>query len=287
MQVYFTPEFLQDLRESNNFRFVKQVINHVVHPDGTFREDKDDHRYHTIKNAWIRYVSKKKTAFRVIYIKTKDAVYLYRAGLHAIEDKLKGPNTLDSSMKLESAVAEQVVSVVEQQLGIFLKTYEPVLLYKVILHMSHIGHHMIYLISPFITTSILSKFHSFGRFLDRAVEEGSVVTVITRPPKEEELGAYKDLAERDILVFFSPNLHTKLYLFDVDRRTLDKGDEDVRETAILGSANLTEHGLGFDQSTANDELCYRLPPQKYTEAQQYADKLIKRSTDYETYAFKN
>jgi len=215
MNVYITPEFINDLRESDDNRFIRQVLNHVLEKDGSFKSDADDHRYQGIKDAWIRYVSKGKTAFRVIFFKKDTSIYLYRAGVHSIEDHVEEPKYLDKSIPLEKPQLRQPVYVL-RDIGNFLKTLEPRFLNKEFLSMYHIGHKEICLISPFLSLEILGKFHHFGRFLDKAIEEGTEVSLITKPPGDPDLSQYQSLDERCIFVYFLQNLHTKLYIFDIN-----------------------------------------------------------------------
>ena len=56
------------------------MLSKVLGRDGSFRLDRDDHRFHGIEDAWIRVVSRGNTAYRVIYIRRGRDVYLYRAG---------------------------------------------------------------------------------------------------------------------------------------------------------------------------------------------------------------
>src|SRR4051812_43593318 len=100
MPLHITRDFLNDLREAEDARFVRQVLNHTIAPDGTFRPDKDDHRYEGIEDAWIRYVSRGRTAYRVIFIRKGTSVFLYRAGLHSIEEKVAQPSALDLGLEV-------------------------------------------------------------------------------------------------------------------------------------------------------------------------------------------
>ncbi len=102
MPVHLTREFLNDLRVAQNTRFVREVLNHTVAHDGSFRPHRDDHRYDGIKDAWIRYVSRGTTAYRVIFIRKGPDIFLYRAGNHAVEDNLKAPDTLSGTFQCRS-----------------------------------------------------------------------------------------------------------------------------------------------------------------------------------------
>lgn len=282
MKVYITPEFINDLRESGDNRFIKQVLNHVLEKDGRFKSDADDHRYEGIEDVWIRYVSRGKTAFRVIYLKKDNLIYLYRAGTHSIEIEVKEPKYLDISIPLEKAKFRQP-AYIPRDIGYFLKTLEPRFLNKEILSMYHVGHKEILLIAPFVSFEILGKFHHFGRFLDRAIEEGAEVSLITKPPDNPELEYYLELDERCIFVYFLQNLHAKLYIFDINPSTIPDYCRGMTNAAIMGSSNLTKPGLSLDDDRSNEELCYRLPSEKYSEAYLYAKQLINKADDLKSY----
>ncbi|MFC2006549.1 phospholipase D-like domain-containing protein [Chloroflexota bacterium] len=285
MKVCITPEFINDLRESDDNRFIRQVLNHVLEKDGSFISDADDHRYEGIEDAWIRYVSRGKTAFRVIYLKKDDLVYLYRAGTHSVEIEVKEPKHLDISIPLEKAGLRQT-TYIPRDIGYFLKTLEPRFLNKEILSMYHVGHKEILLVAPFVSLEILDKFHHFGRFLDKAIEEGTEISLVTKPPGNPELARYQELDERCIFVYFLQNLHTKLYIFDINPSTVPDYCRDMTSTVIMGSSNLSKQGLSLDDDMSSEELCYRVPLEKYSEAYSYAKQLIKKADDLKAYVMR-
>ena len=291
MKVYMTPDFINDLRESEDANFVRRILNHTVNKDGVFLDDADDHRYQGIEDAWIRYVSKGAPGYRVIYIKQGENIYLYCAGKHDIERKLKPLRDMTSVIPIESVQVVQHAQWPKQwqgfDMGKLYKTSEPEYLSKVIRSMYHIGHEEIFIISPFISIELLDSKYHFGRFLDKAIEEKTVVVLITKPPEDDELGLYRRLEERDILVYFSDNLHTKLYIFNINRSTLNKYQEKMTSIAILGSANFTKVGIGFDDILAQEELCYRVPVEKFQELHDYASRIIRKSTNFQKYVMKH
>jgi hypothetical protein len=290
MRVYMTPDFINDLRESEDATFVRRVLSHTVDKDGAFLEDADDHRYHGIEDAWIRYVSKGAPGYRVIYIRKGENVYLYCAGKHDIEGKVKPLRDVTSALPVESVQVAQRAQWPRQwqgfDIGKLYKTSEPAYLSKLIKSMYHIGHEEIFIISPFISIELLNSKYHFGQFLDKAIEEKTVVVLITRPPGDDELGLYRRLEERDILVYFCDNLHTKLYIFNLNRSTLDKDQEKMTSIAILGSANFTKVGIGFDDIRAQEELCYKVPAEKFQEVHDYASRIIRKSTNFQKYVMK-
>jgi hypothetical protein len=283
MNIYFTPDFINDLRYAGDKGFARLALNHVFNDNGEFKSDPDDHRYHGVKDAWIRYVSRGRTAYRIIYIKHDNSIYLYRAGDHSIEDRLAKPKKLDNTIQVKEVKVEHDHF---YDYGDLLKNSQPLLLREVITSMYHVGHREILLVSPVISSSIFSPQHHFGRFLDKSIEEGTAVGLVTLPPKWESLKWYGELETREILVYFYENLHAKLYLFDVDDSTQNQFNRDkISKTAILGSSNLTEPGFALDGKIGNEELCYRLPVCKFEEARIYVNWLIDNSIDY--LSFKN
>ncbi len=287
MTVYMTPNFINDLRESGDPTFVRRVLNHTVDKDGGFPEDADDHRYQGIEDAWIRYVSQGAAGYRVIYIRQGKNIYLYCAGKHDIERKLKPLRGVTSIVPIESVQVARRAQWLKQwqgfDIGKFYKTSEPAYLSRLIKSMYHVGHEEIFIISPFISSELLDSKHHFGRFLDKAIEEKTVVVLITRPPGDDELRLYRRLEERDILVYFYDNLHTKLYIFNINRSTLDKEQEEMTSIALLGSANFTKVGIGFDDVRAQEELCYRVPVERFEEAHIYASRIIRKSINLQKY----
>ena len=290
MKVHITPDFINDLRDSEDANFVRRVLKHTINKDGFFLDDKDDHRYEGIEDTWIRYVSKGPPGYRVIYLKQGDNIYLYRAGKHDIEDKLRPPQNITSAIPLEQVKVAQPKQWITQwqapDLGKLYKTCEPDYLCKVLRSMYHVGHKEIFIISPFLSIELLDSKYHFGRFLDKAIEENTIVVVITKPPTDDDLSLYRKLEERYISVYFYDNLHTKLYIFNINRSTLNKYQEQMNSIAILGSANFTKVGIGFDDVPAQEELCYKVPIDMFQDIHDYAHRIIRKATDYQKYAFK-
>jgi hypothetical protein len=281
MKVYLMPEFINDLKSPVDLKLVRQVLKHTLDDDGKFITDADDHPYQGIKKAWIRVISK---GFRVIYLMYGDSIYLYRAGPHSVENRLMSPRSIDG-IPLGTASPTLSLEAITHpsDTGCLLKTTEAVFLNKEILSFYHVGHYEIILVSPFIDPGLLHRRHHFGSFLDRAVEDNTEVTLVTRPPKAEYLGMYKDLEERTIFVYFLAGLHTKLYIFNVDPLKVPEYNKTIQSKVIVGSSNLTGPGFGLDDNPPNYELCYCLPVQKYSEAYEYAKRLINKSMDFRSY----
>jgi hypothetical protein len=280
MKTKIAPEFLEDLKNALSSSFVQRVLDHVINKNGDFIEDREDHRYHGIQDAWIRYASRGKSAYRVIYIRQKESVVLYRCGLHSVEDNVVAPKLVDRAIEIETFEIRQQQRAPYDS-GALVSTGRPTLLRNFILQLTHLRHKEVVIISPYLNIEIFGKFHAFGRFLDRAIEEETVVSLITRPcGTHEQLRDFEDLEVRGINVFFHETIHAKVYLFDVDLASMSIQDESINRTALVGSANLTESGFGFKGEYCNEELCYRLPFFKYDEVREYASFLITKSDDF-------
>lgn len=153
--------------------------------------------------------------------------------------------------------------------------------------MYHVKHLEIDIVSPFLDFTLLDSKHGFGRFLDRAVEEDTIVCIVTGCDHDDGiLPTFRHLEERGINMFFVPRLHTKLYLFDVDMASRNPWQKGVDSHAIVGSSNLTSCGLGLADAEVNEELNCRLPAGMFDETRTYVARLIQGADDYKKYAFK-
>lgn len=285
MKVHLTPQFLNDLRSSDDARFIRRVLDQVFDRDGMYRPDPNDHRMRDVEDAWIRYVSAGRTAYRLIYIKKGDDIFLFRAGGHSIEDEVV---TIAVESIARGATSNPALNLTggnphHSHMGDLLKTSQPKLLSKVLHALRFVRHREIYLVSPFISEATMHSRAPFGSFIDRAIEENTAVVLVTRACESPKWNFLDDLESRGIMLHLHPSLHAKLYVFEVDSTTTGPFNCDISATAILGSANLTEQGLSLSGDGGNEELCYRLPLSQYWEAKQYAEWLIMHSTDYLTY----
>jgi hypothetical protein len=266
MPLYFSPEFIGDLQQHGDANFAKRVLQKVV--DGTeLRPDGKDHRYHGIQNAWIRYVSRGNSAYRVIYVRRGADVFLYRAGEHAIEDNLTSPGELSGipieAISAPSPAKSYDVGSQHSQISLspaaplrspLLKNFAMRYLKTALLSRRLVPHKRVTLISPFLSIELFEMSNIFGKMLFDLIGEGTEVHLITRPPSPKELGAFERLEERDLVLHFHETLHAKLFIFEIDEGRGRSHDETI---AILGSANLTQSGLAFCPR-ANEELCYEL-----------------------------
>ena len=274
--------FLMDLRENGDANFAQRVFRKVLGTNGAFRHDADDHRYHGIADAWIRYVSAGRTAFRVIYIRRQDDVLLYRAGPHSIEENLKSPphGALLVGVSDAAAVAEPAPkgALEDPHVKRFWQNGRKRLLRNFLLGRRLMPHKEILLISPYVSLSLFERPHRFGTAIDNLVEDGAKVTLVTRWPAAAELEAYRELEARGIALLFHETLHAKLYIFSV-RPDANKYRDQFHDAAVIGSANLTEMGFGFDEKNFNEELCYELPLSAHEGAMEFAYQIANDSVD--------
>ena len=291
MAVFFLPEFIADLQEHNNPHFARRVLQKTIRPDGTFREDSDDHSYQGIKNAWIRYVSRKRTAYRVIYLRQGSNTYLFRAGEHSIEDRLVKPR--EGAVEAAHPVTE-AGSHVAAALGALRAHNRPQAaappanrfkrnlpfpqINREIFSRRNLPHRDIWLVAPFVNGELFAPTARFGRFLLDQVEDGASVALITAPPKDRNIEWMEKLADRDVGIFVYPRLHTKLYcfVFDENRRYEPglRGGDRYSSLILVGSANLTSVGMALGEAQCNEELCYAVQENEIGFVEEYVAELM-------------
>lgn len=289
MGLFVCDTFLADLRNHGDNGFAKRALSKILAGNGSFRLVDDDHRYDGIDDAWIRVISRGNTAWRAIYIRRGDDVFLYRAGEHSIEDNLSAPSVSLEFRPVQSATQEaqapartwQASLPVSDQLdNRFLQNERGRLLRSFMLGRRLIPHKEVILVSPVLSFSALSSTHRFGMVLDDLMAEGSTVTLVTRPPAtKDDLQPFVDLEARGIKLAFHERLHAKLYLFEVaENAAALSGGQAVPNVAMLGSANLTEEGMGFVDPSL-EELCYELPDAAFDHALEFVLQLVHDSDD--------
>jgi phosphatidylserine/phosphatidylglycerophosphate/cardiolipin synthase-like enzyme len=283
--IRFMLQFLEDLRDADDARVVRRALDQIIDAQGEFRRDSNDHRFHGIENAWIRYVSGGKTAYRLIYIQNGSEILLYRVGGHSIEDRLQGPGSLEG-IALAPSEPFRGRSQAVRSSGLLLKTSSEPMLSKMISSLYHVGHREIWLVSPYLSESLFCRNAPFGRFLDRAMEDGAAIALITRLGEKLNTGFLEDLEARGIAVYLHPKLHAKLYIFELELSSLSQYNRDMSSMAILGSANLTEMGLSLEQPSGHEELCYRISPDQFYEAKSHAEWLANQSQDLQSVKLK-
>ncbi len=135
----------------------------------------------------------------------------------------------------------------------------------------------IWFVSPYVTPSIFERFSPLGQAVDRAIEDGTMISLFTRwCDSIEMIKFFDDLEDRNVLVYYcEESLHSKVFYFKVDFGSLSPSQitGDYRDTAILGSANLTKPGLALERAGGNLELCYRVPDVKVPEVSSYVNRI--------------
>lgn len=285
MAVHICKEFFGDLIRHGDPNFARRVLSKLVDDEGEFLADADDHRYNGIPDAWIRYVSRQRTAYRAIYIRRGNDVYLYRAGEHSIEEHLAPPSDLANAKSMADAPLPQPTE--EKQtlrLSRYLKSCQQRFLRDAILARRLIPHRSITLISPFISLSLLNKFSPIGHILDEVKSEKGSVSIITLPPKVEELEEWERLSARGFDILFHERLHAKLYIFEVDKERLGHYQQDKSSVAIVGSANMTETGWNLKRKLeSQEELCVEVDESDIDPAIEFSCYLANAATDLVTY----
>lgn len=280
MPVKLHNEFIGDLVSVGDASLAGRVLRKVFDNGGRFIDQaKEDHRYKGITDGWIRKVSK---GMRVIYIKDGTDVTLYRAGQHSVEDDLAAPNDASGYIVVESSIQEAMaggpglsvqdyarsveVAASEDEAMIATSTDRTRLLYNHVdrflygnlLGRRFLPHKDVYLISPFLTPSLLRSTDRFGQMLDELVEGGACVWLVTRPPvRGSDIAAFEDLSARRINVFFNNAIHAKVFAFVLDRDQLKPNQQASRDFVSIGSANLTQAGIN-PRGLLSDEIQYEL-----------------------------
>ena len=293
MPVFVLPQFIVDLQTHGDANFAKRVLQRTILRNGGFREDGDDHRYRGIANAWIRYVSRGKSSYRVIFIRSGTNVYLYRAGEHAVEERLVAPReeALDSAIPVADADASAakaisaIPALTEETLvkpapNRFLRNNPAPNINRAIFSRRNLPHRDIWLVAPFITPQLLLPTARFGKMLFDQVDDGASVLLITAPPRDRDTEWLERLEERDISIYFYPRLHSKLYCFVLDEnRKYERGLPDPNKLSsllLIGSANMTAAGLALSDGKWNEELCYSVPDSEIDHVETYVTNLVMR-----------
>lgn len=276
MPVFLLAEFIADLQSHDDAHFARRVLQKTLRPDGEFRSDGDDHRYEGIANAWIRYVSRRRTAYRVIYLRYGDRIYLFRAGRHRIEDRLPAPNAeaVEAAVPVPGAGPEVTATMADlsmsmaprtpaRSLNRFKRNVPAPQIKQAIFSRRNLPHKDIWLVAPFVSSALFAPTGALGKLLLDQVEDGARVTMIMAPPRDKNINWMEKLAERQVDIFVYPRLHAKLYCFIFDEaRRYEPGlrvGDCYSSLVLLGSANLTSAGMAFDERRCNEELCYAVP----------------------------
>lgn len=294
MTVFFLPDFIADLQSHNNAHFARRVLSKTLRPNGEFKPDSNDHRYHGIDNTWIRRVSGRPSSYRVIYIRIGENVYLYRAGEHNIEDRLHKPKSsrLTAAIPVTSgndnvaltvrsmSLHSEESAVTLSKLNRFRRNVPEKQIYQEIFSRRNLPHTDIWLIAPFINEKLFYPTAQFGKLLLDQVEDGAKVIIITSAPSDKNIEWMEVLAERDITIVLYPRLHAKMYcfLFDENRRYEPglRGGKNYSSLVLVGSANLTSAGIAIDDEYPNEELCYMVPEEEVSYIESYVIELMEQ-----------
>lgn len=294
MAVQILPEFIVDLQVHADPNFAKRVLQKTISRDGTFKADDDDHRYHGVDDAWIRYISRGNTAYRVIFIRKGADVYLYRAGEHSIEDNLTGPKEAAFNSALPVQLEGPVRATEDTAVPLradktapppnrLLRNNPHPEINRAIFSRRNFPHKDIWLVSPYISIELLQPTAQLGKLLFDQVEDGASVTLITTPPKDQNIEWLERLDERKVGIYFYPKLHSKLYCFVLDEnRVYERGMPDrsrMSSLLLLGSSNLTGAGLALNGARWNEELCYAVPEDELDYVERYVTELMMRGYD--------
>ena len=298
MATLLLPDFIADLQNHSAPHFARRVLKKTLHSNGSFRPDHDDHRYHGVANAWIRYVSAGQSAFRVIYIRDGDKIHLYRAGEHRVEDNLSAPK--DASVHAAVPVTEAgpdvagamaAISSIESPTALpppvnrFLRNVPTPQIGHAILSRRNLPHKDIWLVAPFVNPSLFAPTARLGKLLLEQVEDGANVVLVTSSPNDKNIHWMETLQELSVNVFVYPRLHTKLYcfVFDDDRRYERglRGSGRYSSLILMGSANLTAAGLALNDRHSNEELCYVVPEDEIGYVERYVLDLMERGYQLE------
>jgi len=277
VKVGFLRSFIRDLQEQADPNFARRVFSKIFDAAGQFRTDAEDHRYHGIQDAWIRYVSQGRAAFRVIYIRQGETILLYRAGPHSVEDNLAPPNHTETAAALEDA-STPIAEGSAREPGELICSLRTPALWQRVHSRRLVPHKEVVLVSPFLSPEILTRTAKFGRLLDDWIEDGSKVVLVTRPPLPDFFPTFADLEARGVELFFHQRIHSKLYMFEVDRPRVSYG-QTYKDLYVLGSANLTQSGFYWSRDEGNEELCYGMPSSNKDALDSYVALLAINSID--------
>lgn len=291
MPLFLLPDFIADLQEHDDAHFARRVLQKTIRPDGGFRPDSNDHPYKGIEDAWIRYVSRQRTAYRVIFLRKGENIYLFRAGEHSVEGNLTDPadGAIEAALPVNnggSAVAGALTAAPTREraaaapppVNRFKRNLPHPQIHREIFSRRNLPHKDIWLVAPYVNGELFAPTKPFGKLLLDQVEDGASVALITAPPRDKNIEWMEKLAERKVGIFVYPRLHSKLYcfVFDENRRYelgLREGER-YSSLILIGSSNLTSMGMALGDQRWNEELCYSIPENEISFVEEYVVELM-------------
>lgn len=291
MPVFLLPDFVADLQEHNDAHFARRVLQKTIRPDGSFRPDSDDHSYDGVDDAWVRYISRGRTAYRVIFLRKGENIYLFRAGEHSVEDRLAAPaaGAVEAALPVTEGGAEvgAVLATMPARARLvkpppsinrFKRNIPNGQIHREIFSRRNLPHKDIWLVAPFVNSELFAPTAPFGKLLLDQVEDGASVVLITAPPKDKNISWMEKLSEHEVNIYVYPRLHAKLYcfVFDENRRYepgLRHGDH-YSSLILVGSSNLTSAGMALSDKRCNEELCYAVPEHEMGFVEEYVAELM-------------
>ena len=273
MATFLCREFIRDLIEHSDANFASRVLSKTIGADGGFEADADDHRYRGIEHAWIRYVSRQRTAYRAIFLRHGEDVYWYRAGSHSIEDRLQAPRDLVAAVAIGETPAG-LDALTSHRNPRYLKTSEPRLLREVIASRVLVPHRNVAFVTPRLSAKLFGPLGLIGQLIDRVLEFNGTVSLITKPPSQRNLNHYRWLVGRGVDLLVHPLINARMLLFEVDHGRLDAEMAHVSSIGVVGSSELTEAGLGIaGTDDIHEELCYEIAGDDLNGSNEYLMKL--------------
>ena len=245
--------FVEDLLGHGDASFPKRVLKHIFDEFSGVSNSMNDHRYHGVPDAWIRYLSRGNTAYRIIYINDGGERIFFRCGNHDVEDEVQPPGDLASVVEIEVVDDE-----IEEMTGplTFLSNHRRPLLYGALLRRRLIPNKSVYLISPYIDPTMLYRGSRVGKVLDAICADGADVKVISSAERVWEFERlWKDLEARGIEMVFLERLHAKIYLFVTDHDHYHHLST-TASLGVVGSSNLTKKGISDEMTKGNLETNY-------------------------------
>lgn len=284
MTVYLCAQFIRDLIDHGAPGFAARALAKTVGAGAAAVGDGNDHRFDGIDDAWIRYISAGVTAYRAIYIRRDGNTYWYRAGSHHVENHVAVPSAEMLAAAMEVGAANHGLPAIEPSDGSpFLKSTEHRYLRRMIAERLLIPHKSVTIVTPRLSLDLYSSTGLIGRLIDRTSQCGGYMTVITQPPAPEERGMYRKIsANVDLLVHEQVN--ARFISFDVDKDQLRAELSSTRSVCVLGSAEISERGIGRDGAEAEfEELSYEIPEVHMSGADEFVAKLLDNAITFENF----